>query len=103
MITESYSLTPDSAHIQPEPEDFEAVEREFGPLPLDATEQEAAHRYRLAQATKILRLRIVRRKEPTMRRHEASPRGFSRCAGAGSQLGLCRLSGKRLPNPFESD
>jgi hypothetical protein len=59
MITERYSLTPDSAHIQPEPEDFEAVEREFGPLPLDATEQEAVHRYRLAQATKILRLRIV--------------------------------------------
>ena len=53
MITERYSLTPDSAHIQPEPEDFEAVEREFGSLPLDATEQQAAHRYRLAQATKI--------------------------------------------------
>jgi hypothetical protein len=60
MITEKDSLTPDSANIQPEPEDFEAVVREFGPLPLDATEREAAHRYRLAQATKILRLRARR-------------------------------------------
>jgi hypothetical protein len=59
MTTERYLLTPDSAHIQPEPEDFEAVEREFGPLPLDVTEQEAVHRYRLAQATKILRLRVI--------------------------------------------
>jgi hypothetical protein len=59
MITERYSLTPDSAHIQPEPEDFEAVEREFGPLPPNATEQEAVHRYRLAQATKILRRRVI--------------------------------------------
>ena len=73
MITERYSLTPDSAHIQPEPEDFEAVEREFGSLPLDATEQQAAHRYRLAQATKVLRLR-------TVRRHEALPRAGLACA-----------------------
>ena len=56
MTATSYSLTPDSASIQPEPQDFEAVEREFGPLPFDASEQEAAHRYRLAQATKILRI-----------------------------------------------
>ena len=50
MAATSYSLTPDSVSIQPEPQDFEAVEKEFGPLPLDASEQEAAHRYRLAQA-----------------------------------------------------
>ena len=56
MTATSYSLTPDSASIQPEPQDFEAVEREFGPLPLDASEQEAAHRYRLVRATKILRI-----------------------------------------------
>ena len=55
MAAKSYSLTPDSASIQPEPQDFETVEKEFGPLPLDASEQEAAHRYRLAQATKIIR------------------------------------------------
>lgn len=54
MNNPSYFLTPDSVSIQPEPQDFEIVEREFGPLPLDATETEAAHRYRLAQATKIL-------------------------------------------------
>ena len=30
MTATSYSLTPDSASIQPEPQDFEAVEREFG-------------------------------------------------------------------------
>ena len=56
MTATSYSLTPDSASIQPEPQDFEAVEREFGPFPLDASQQEAVHRYRLAQATKILRI-----------------------------------------------
>ena len=56
MTATSYSLTPDSASIQPEPQDFEAVEREFGPFPLDASQQEAIHRYRLAQATKILRM-----------------------------------------------
>ncbi len=50
------SLTPDSTSIQPEPQDFESVDTEFGPWPLDATEQEAWHRYRLAQATKILRI-----------------------------------------------
>ena len=54
MATKSYSLTPDSASIQRELQDFETVEKEFGPLPLDASEQEAAHRYRLAQATKII-------------------------------------------------
>jgi len=56
MVTKSYSLTPDSASIQPELQDFETEEKEFGPLPLDASEQETAHRYRLAQATKILRI-----------------------------------------------
>jgi hypothetical protein len=56
MAATSYSLTPDSVSIQPEPQDFEAVEKELGPLPLDASEQEAAHRSRLAQATKILRI-----------------------------------------------
>jgi hypothetical protein len=39
MATKSYSLTPDSASIQPEPQDFETVEKQFGPLPLDASEQ----------------------------------------------------------------
>ncbi len=56
MNNPNYFLTPDSVSIQPEPQDFEMVEREFGPLPLDASESEAAHRYRLAQATTILRL-----------------------------------------------
>jgi hypothetical protein len=56
MNNPNYFLTPDSVSIQPEPQDFEMVEREFGPLPLDASESEAAHRYRFAQATKILRL-----------------------------------------------
>jgi hypothetical protein len=46
---------PDSVSIRPE-QDFETVDSEFGPLPLDATEKEAAHRYRLAQATNMLRL-----------------------------------------------
>src|SRR6516165_5779680 len=41
------------------PQLFKTVEREFAPLPLDAAEQEAAHRFQLAQATKILRLRTI--------------------------------------------
>ena len=36
MTLSSHPLTPDSAFIQPDPQDFEIVEREFGPLPLDA-------------------------------------------------------------------
>lgn len=31
MTLSSYSPTPDSAFIQPNPQDFEIVEREFGP------------------------------------------------------------------------
>ena len=31
MNNPNYFLTPDSVSIQPEPQDFEMVEREFGP------------------------------------------------------------------------
>jgi ABC-type anion transport system duplicated permease subunit len=42
--------------INPDPEDFAAIQREYGPLPRDATEAEVAHHYRLAQAKKLIRL-----------------------------------------------
>jgi hypothetical protein len=41
--------------IKPDAQDFEAVARQFGDLPENASEQRADH-YLLAQATKLLRL-----------------------------------------------
>jgi hypothetical protein len=35
---------------------YAAVERQYGRPPSDATDAELAHQYRLAQATKLLRL-----------------------------------------------
>ena len=69
MTLSSHPPTPDSAFIQPDPQDFEIVERGFGPLPLDAPQKEAAHRYRLAQATKILRLHGASAQQQTAGRH----------------------------------
>jgi hypothetical protein len=42
--------------IEPDPEDFWAIDAEYGPLPLEASEKQATERYRLAQATKLIRL-----------------------------------------------
>ena len=42
--------------IEPDPQDFEAVEREYGRLPRDASDAEYARHYRLAQAGKLMRL-----------------------------------------------
>ena len=42
--------------IKPDPQDYEAVEREEGPLPANASDAEVADRYRLAQAAKLIRL-----------------------------------------------
>ena len=33
METSCHSLTPETVSIQPEPQDFETIDREFGPLP----------------------------------------------------------------------
>jgi hypothetical protein len=41
--------------IAPDPEDFAAVDAEYGPLPHDASEKQATDRYRLAQASKRIR------------------------------------------------
>ena len=41
--------------IEPDPQDYDAVRREH-PLPANASDAEAGHRYRLAQATKLIRL-----------------------------------------------
>jgi len=40
--------------IKPDQQDFEAVEKEYGPLPTTAS-QSARERYRLAQAAKVIR------------------------------------------------
>ncbi|MEZ5787636.1 MAG: hypothetical protein R3D62_14460 [Xanthobacteraceae bacterium] len=42
--------------VRPDPTDFEFVHREYGPLPPNATTAEQADRYRLVQATALLRL-----------------------------------------------
>ena len=41
--------------VKPDQQDFNAVEREYGPLPPSASEGARAERYRLAQAAKITR------------------------------------------------
>lgn len=41
--------------VKPDKRDFDAVEREYGPLPATATEAAHAERYQLAQAAKIIR------------------------------------------------
>jgi hypothetical protein len=42
--------------IKPDPQDYEAIEREHGPLPANASDAEVADRYRDAQAAKLTRL-----------------------------------------------
>jgi hypothetical protein len=42
--------------IIPDQQDFEQIEKECGRLPEGASDEEAAERYRLAQANKIIRL-----------------------------------------------
>jgi hypothetical protein len=41
--------------IKPDQQDFDAVEKEHGPLPPTASERVRAERYRLAQAAKVVR------------------------------------------------
>jgi hypothetical protein len=41
--------------IKPDREDYARIEKEYGPLPANATDGETAERYRLAQAAKIIR------------------------------------------------
>jgi hypothetical protein len=42
--------------VKPDPQDYEAIEREYGRLPSNASTAECAHRYQLAQCAKLLRL-----------------------------------------------
>jgi hypothetical protein len=46
----------DNMSIKPEREDIARIEREYGPLPWNATDAEHAHRYRLEQAVALERL-----------------------------------------------
>ena len=48
-------IKPDPQEIS-DPQDYDRIRREKGPLPANASDAEAAHRYRLAQATKLIRL-----------------------------------------------
>jgi hypothetical protein len=41
--------------IKPDQQDFDAVEKEYGPLLPTANQAELAERYRLAQAAKVIR------------------------------------------------
>jgi hypothetical protein len=42
--------------IKPDQQDFDAVEKEYGPLPPNASQAALDERYRLAQAAKVIRL-----------------------------------------------
>jgi hypothetical protein len=46
----------DLQQIKPDVEDYAAVTRDYGALPRTASDAECAHRYRLAIATKLIRL-----------------------------------------------
>jgi hypothetical protein len=41
--------------IKPDRQDFDAVEKEYGPLPPNASQATLDERYRLAQAAKVIR------------------------------------------------
>ncbi len=41
--------------IKPDQQDYDAVEKEYGPLPPTASKAALAERYRLAQAAKVVR------------------------------------------------
>ncbi len=41
--------------IKPDQQDFDEVEKEYGPLPPSASHVAVAERYRLAQAAKVIR------------------------------------------------
>jgi hypothetical protein len=41
--------------IKPDRQDFEAVEKEYGPLPPNPSQAALAERYRLTQAAKVIR------------------------------------------------
>jgi hypothetical protein len=40
---------------KPDREDYEAIEKQYGPLPFNASDKETAERYRLAVARKLIR------------------------------------------------
>jgi len=42
--------------IKPDQQDFDAVEKQYGPLPPNASQAALAERYRLAQAAKVRQL-----------------------------------------------
>jgi hypothetical protein len=44
-----------SKAIKPDQQDYDAVEKEYGPLPPTASQAALAERYRLAQAAKVIR------------------------------------------------
>ena len=41
--------------IKPDQQDFDSVEKEYGPLPPNPNQAALAERYRLAQAAKVIR------------------------------------------------
>jgi hypothetical protein len=50
-----WSCQADVVAVKPDKQDFDAVEREYGPLPPTAGKAARAERYRLAQAAKVIR------------------------------------------------
>lgn len=52
---EDYEAIKRGEKVKPDPEDY-AIEREYGPFPPNASDEECGERYRLAQARKLIRL-----------------------------------------------
>jgi hypothetical protein len=51
--------------VEPDPEDFEAIELAYGRPKLDATDEELADHYRLAVIRKTARLAGIKLDDPT--------------------------------------
>jgi hypothetical protein len=49
-------MKPKTTPVKPDPEDYAAVEREYGILSLNVSDAALANRYRLAHLNKLIRL-----------------------------------------------
>jgi hypothetical protein len=48
--------------VKPDQQDHTEIERKYGPLSANASDAEAAERYRLAQAARLIRLLVKKKR-----------------------------------------
>jgi hypothetical protein len=51
-------------NIKPDEEDIEAIERKYGALPADASDEQLGYYYRLAQIRKLVRSELGQQTHP---------------------------------------